>query len=91
MLPNSSMAGSSGTPVSLPVAVPCSPTTDPLPPPARQLHDNEAPMEVEDSICDKQFNSSGVDVDSGIENMEVEDSDRKEIPPRSRVRLFASK
>jgi ubiquitin conjugation factor E4 B len=49
-----------------------------------QPPDNEAPMEVEDN-CEKQCNSSGVDVDSGIENMEVEDTDRKEIAPRSRV------
>ena len=48
------------------------------------IQDIEAPMEVEDN-CEKQLNSSGVDVDSGIENMEVEDSDRKEVTPRSRV------
>lgn len=42
------------------------------------------PMEVEDN-CEKQCNSSGVDVDSGIENMEVEESDRKDHVPRSRV------
>lgn len=41
-------------------------------------------MEVEDS-SEKQCNTSGVDVDSGIENMEVEESDRKELAPRSRV------
>lgn len=47
-------------------------------------------MEVEDN-CQKQENqcnsSSGVDVDSGIENMEVEDSDKKEAVSRSRVRF----
>ncbi|OXU26331.1 hypothetical protein TSAR_003121 [Trichomalopsis sarcophagae] len=48
------------------------------------LTDKEAAMEVEDSSCEKQFNS-GVDVDSGIENMEVEDSDRKDVTPRSRT------
>lgn len=57
-------------------------------PPTQQLQHPEAPMEVEDS-SDKQFNTSGVDVDSGIENMEVEDSDRKELAPRSRVHVSA--
>lgn len=45
-------------------------------------------MEVEDN-CEKQCNnSSGVDVDSGVENMEVEDLDRKELLPRSRVSIY---
>lgn len=51
---------------------------------AMTLGGKAAPMEVEDGSCEKQFNS-GVDVDSGIENMEVEDLDRKDITPRSRV------
>ncbi|KAJ8676226.1 hypothetical protein QAD02_012012 [Eretmocerus hayati] len=65
-------------------SVPPSPSTEPeVPPPLPQPPKSDAPMEVEDN-CEKCFNSTGVDVDSGIENMEVEDSDRKEIPPRSR-------
>ncbi|XP_066601539.1 ubiquitin conjugation factor E4 B [Prorops nasuta] len=44
----------------------------------------EAPMEVEEN-SDKQCNTSGVDVDSGIENMEVEETDKKEPLPRSRT------
>lgn len=44
----------------------------------------EAPMETEEN-GDKGSKSSGIDVDSGIENMEVEESDRKEIASRSRV------
>lgn len=44
-------------------------------------------MEVEES-SDKQCNTSGIDVDSGIENMEVEESDRKDSIPRSRVSVF---
>ncbi|XP_015606835.1 ubiquitin conjugation factor E4 B [Cephus cinctus] len=44
-----------------------------------------APMEVEQpDNSEKQCNTSGVDVDSGIENMEVEESDRKD-PVRSRT------
>ncbi|XP_058788728.1 ubiquitin conjugation factor E4 B [Phymastichus coffea] len=49
----------------------------------QQFAEKEAPMEVEEN-CEKQLTSSGVDVDSGIENMEVEDSDRKDVTPRSR-------
>lgn len=52
---------------------------------SNQQQSTDASMEVEDSN-EKQSNISGVDVDSGIENMEVEDSDRKE-PLRSRVRM----
>ncbi|XP_034945689.1 ubiquitin conjugation factor E4 B [Chelonus insularis] len=44
----------------------------------------EVPMDCEDN-SEKQCNSSGIDVDSGIENMEVEESDRKDMPPRSRT------
>lgn len=50
----------------------------------QQLQSVEIPMEVEES-SDKQCNTFGVDVDSGIENMEVEESDRKDSIPRSRV------
>ncbi|XP_046429762.1 ubiquitin conjugation factor E4 B [Neodiprion fabricii] len=53
-------------------------------PPTQQLQHPEHPMEVEDS-SEKQCNTSGVDVDSGIENMEVEESDRRELAPRSRT------
>lgn len=77
-----STAGPSNIPTAVPQGfVPTSPSTET---PLLQLSEGEAPMEVEDN-CEKQFNSSGVDVDSGIENMEVEDSDRKETAPRSRV------
>ena len=50
----------------------------------QQLQNPEMPMEVEESN-EKQCNTSGVDVDSGIENMEVEESDRKDSKSRSRV------
>ena len=75
--PESKLPGPSNVQTPATVATPTQPTETPL-------QDNEAAMEVDDS-CEKQCNSSGVDVDSGIENMEVEDSDRKEITPRSRV------
>lgn len=54
------------------------------PPIQQQLQHPEASMEIEDN-SDKQCNTSGVDVDSGIENMEVEESDRKEPTSRSRT------
>jgi hypothetical protein len=41
-------------------------------------------MEVDDSQCEKS-SVSQVDVDSGIENMEVEENDRKEAGVRHRV------
>jgi ubiquitin conjugation factor E4 B len=41
-------------------------------------------MEVDDSQCEKS-SVSQVDVDSGIENMEVEETDRKEAGVRHRV------
>jgi stress-induced morphogen len=41
-------------------------------------------MEVDDSQCEKS-SVSQVDVDSGIENMEVEETDRKEGGVRHRV------
>lgn len=78
-------------PLLAPAVAPCrppvsrSPSLEPTQ--IQLLTDKEAAMEVEDSSCEKQFNS-GVDVDSGIENMEVEDSDRKEVAPRSRVSSF---
>ncbi|XP_029674814.1 ubiquitin conjugation factor E4 B-like isoform X2 [Formica exsecta] len=50
----------------------------------QQLQRAEIPMEVEES-SDKQCNTSGLDVDSGIETMEVEESDRKDSIPRSRT------
>ncbi|XP_017878482.1 ubiquitin conjugation factor E4 B [Ceratina calcarata] len=50
----------------------------------QQFQNPEAPMEVEENN-DKQCCSSGMDVDSGIENMEVEDNDRKDLKPRSRT------
>ena len=48
-----------------------------------------ASMDVEEN-SDKQSSTFSVDVDSGIENMEVEESDRKDGPPRSRVSLNLS-
>lgn len=53
----------------------------------QQLQHAEIPMEVEES-SDKQCNTSGLDVDSGIETMEVEESDRKDSIPRSRVSIL---
>ncbi|CAK9828567.1 Ubiquitin conjugation factor E4 B [Anthophora retusa] len=50
----------------------------------QQFRNHEVSMEIEE-INDKQCSSSGVDVDSGIENMEVEESDRKDPKPRSRT------
>ncbi|KAF7992765.1 hypothetical protein HCN44_005109 [Aphidius gifuensis] len=44
----------------------------------------EAAMETDESI-EKQFNNSGIDVDSGIENMEVEEIDKKNESQRSRT------
>ncbi|XP_014229412.1 ubiquitin conjugation factor E4 B [Trichogramma pretiosum] len=56
-----------------------------MPPPISQDSEiTEKPMQV-DECSKKQMNSSGVDVDSGIENMEVDDSDKKEMTPRSRT------
>lgn len=52
----------------------------------QQFQNPEMPMEVEESN-DKQC-TSGVDVDSGIENMEVEESDRKDSKSRSRVSII---
>ncbi|KZC14831.1 Ubiquitin conjugation factor E4 B [Dufourea novaeangliae] len=49
----------------------------------QQFPNPEVAMEVEESN-DKQC-TSGVDVDSGIENMEVEESDRKDTKSRSRT------
>lgn len=56
----------------------------------QQLQRVDVPMEVEES-SDKQCNSSGIDVDSGIENMEVDESDRKDSIPRSRVSFYIDK
>lgn len=50
----------------------------------QQFQHAEIPMEVDEN-GDKQCNTSGIDVDSGIETMEVEESDRKDSTPRSRV------
>lgn len=48
------------------------------------LQNQQVTMDVEEN-SEKQCSTSGIDVDSGIENMEVEESDRKEATPRSRV------
>lgn len=52
----------------------------------QQFQNPEVPMEIEESN-NKQCSSSEsrVDIDSGFENMEVEECDRKELKPRSRV------
>lgn len=52
----------------------------------QQFQNPELPMEIEENT-NKQCSSSGVDIDSGIENMEVEESERKEVKPRSRVNI----
>ena len=49
-----------------------------------QSTDTSSQMEVDDSQCEKS-SVSQVDVDSGIENMEVEETDRKEAGARQRV------
>jgi hypothetical protein len=49
-----------------------------------QSTDTSSQMEVDDSQCEKS-SVSQVDVDSGIENMEVEETDRKETGVRHRV------
>jgi ubiquitin conjugation factor E4 B len=49
-----------------------------------QSTDTSSQMEVDDSQCEKN-SVSQVDVDSGIENMEVEETDRKEAGVRHRV------
>lgn len=51
----------------------------------QQSMQSDTPMDTEENN-EKQCNNSGIDVDSGIENMEVEESDRKDATPRSRVR-----
>lgn len=48
------------------------------------LQNQQVTMDVEEN-SEKQCSTSGIDVDSGIENMEVEESDRKEATPRSRT------
>lgn len=53
----------------------------------QQFQNPGVPMEIEESN-NKQCSSSGVDIDSGIENMEVEEPDRKELKPRSRVSTY---
>jgi len=53
----------------------------------QQLQRTEIPMEVEESN-DKQCNIITEITNSGIENMEVDESDRKDLIPRSRVSIF---
>ncbi|GLG94106.1 Ubiquitin conjugation factor E4 B [Gryllus bimaculatus] len=50
-----------------------------------QSTDTSSQMEIDDAPCEKNSLVSQVDVDSGIENMEVEDSDRKEAGARHRT------
>lgn len=52
----------------------------------QQFQNPEVAMEVEENN-DKQ-SVSGLDVDSGIENMEVEESDRRDTKSRSRVSIL---
>jgi len=55
----------------------------------QQLQRAEVPMEIEESN-DKQCNITGID-NSGIESMEVDESDRKDSISRSRVSSFTMK
>lgn len=87
---NNAAASSSNTtaPISPSTPGPSKAFAEPMISPSipQQLQRAEIPMEVEES--DKQCNTSGLDVDSGIETMEVEESDRKDSIPRSRVSNF---
>lgn len=88
---NNAAASSSNTtaPISPSTPGPSKAFAEPMISPSiqHQLQRGEIPMEVEES-SDKQCNTSGLDVDSGIETMEVEESDRKDSLPRSRVSIF---
>ncbi|KAK0083631.1 hypothetical protein PV325_008472 [Microctonus aethiopoides] len=55
-----------------------------LQPSQQKSNQSDTPMDTEES-SEKQSNNSGIDVDSGIENMEVEEPDRKDVAPRSRT------
>lgn len=55
----------------------------------QQLQRTEVPMEIEESN-DKQCNITEID-NSGIESMEVDESDRKDSISRSRVSSFTMK
>jgi hypothetical protein len=59
--------------------------TGPISPSIQQLQRVEMPMEIEESN-DKQCNITEMD-NSGIENMEVDESDRKDSISRSRVSI----
>jgi len=85
---NNTTAGSSTTTSSSPSTPgPSKAFTGSMISPSNQQQRVDIPMEVEES-SDKQCNSSGIDVDSGIENMEVDESDRKDSIPRSRVSFY---
>lgn len=55
----------------------------------QQLQRTEVPMEIEEST-DKQCSITEMDT-TGIENMEVDESDRKDLIPRSHVSSFTMK
>lgn len=61
-------------------------TLNQTPPTPQQPQNDQLDVAMDtEETSEKQCNSSGIDVDSGIENMEVEESDRKENASRSRV------
>ncbi|XP_043469327.1 ubiquitin conjugation factor E4 B [Leptopilina heterotoma] len=85
-----SLGSNNASPSTNSTSVPTSPDT---PGPSNISPNSAAPllpqqqqvtMDVEEN-SEKQCSTSGIDVDSGIENMEVEESDRKEATPRSRT------
>lgn len=86
---NNAAATSSNTtaPISPSTPGPSKTFVEPMIPASIQQQRSDIPMEVEES-SDKQYNTSGLDVDSGIETMEVEESDRKDSVPRSRVSIL---
>ena len=51
----------------------------------QQFQSPVVPMEIEESNNKQCSSTDRADVDSGFENMEVEECDRKELKPRSRV------
>ncbi|XP_074108795.1 ubiquitination factor E4B [Cotesia typhae] len=53
-------------------------------PPQESSNDTDVPMDFEEN-SEKQTNNISIDVDSGIENMEVEEQDRKDHTSRSRT------
>lgn len=83
-------SASTTAPISPSTPGPSKTFVEPMMPPSIQQQRTDIPMEVEES-SDKQCNTFGLDVDSGIETMEVEESDRKDSIPRSRVSILISR